>query len=169
VICTRNRPTALRNCINALLASSDTDFELVVVDNNPSDNSTELVVKEFKDVKYFLEPRKGLDIARNTGAYHATKNIVAYTDDDVVVHKDWIKELKTSFSNPLTMAVTGLVLPLSLDTKTQYILKNTGDLIEDINLLNLTMVILKTDWPGVFLYGILGLEQIWLLEKRSLI
>lgn len=121
VVCTRNRANALRNCIEAMLASSDTDFELIVVDNNPSDNSTELLVQEFKNVKYFLEPRRGLDIARNTGAYRATKNIVAYTDDDVVIHKDWIKELKNSFSNPLTMAVTGLVLPLSLTTKTQYL------------------------------------------------
>jgi glycosyltransferase involved in cell wall biosynthesis len=121
VVCTRNRANALRNCIQALLASSDSDFELIVVDNNPSDNSTELLVQEFKNVKYYLEPRKGLDIARNTGAFYATKNIVAYTDDDVVIHKDWIKELKNSFSNPLTMAVTGLVLPLSLETRTQYI------------------------------------------------
>lgn len=121
VVCTRNRAKALKNCIQALLSSSDTDFELIVVDNNPSDNSTELLVQEFKNVKYYLEPRKGLDIARNTGAYYATKNIVAYTDDDVVIHKDWIKALKNSFSNPLTMAVTGLVLPVSLETKTQYI------------------------------------------------
>ena len=112
---------ALSNCIRALLASSDTDFELIIVDNNPSDNSTELAVKEFKEIKYYVEPRKGLDIARNTGAFYATKDIIAYTDDDVTVHKDWIKELKISFSNPLTMAVTGLVLPLSLEARTQYI------------------------------------------------
>lgn len=121
VICTRNRPNALRTCIQALLASSDTDFEIIVVDNNPSNKETEEVVKEFIGIKYCLEPRKGLDIARNTGAYHASRNIIAYTDDDVTVHKDWIKELKNSFTDPLTMAVTGLVLPLSLETQTQYI------------------------------------------------
>src|SRR6478672_7210713 len=41
VICTRNRTQALEQCIKALLKSTDTDFELVIVDNAPDDNGTQ--------------------------------------------------------------------------------------------------------------------------------
>lgn len=120
VICTRNRPKEIERCIYSLLGSSDTDFELVIVDNAPDNDLTELAVKKFPSVKYVREPRKGLDIARNTGAQNSTYGIIAYTDDDVIVDKDWIRNLKSCFNHPLTMAVTGLVIPNSLRTKAQY-------------------------------------------------
>ena len=121
VICTRNRPQAIDDCVGALLNSFDLDFELIVVDNAPDDDSTEQIIKKYPTVKYVKEPRKGLDVARNTGARYATHNIVAYTDDDVIVDPNWTSLLKTTFQDPKTMAVTGLVIPVSLKTKAQYI------------------------------------------------
>jgi GT2 family glycosyltransferase len=121
VICTRNRTPALKNCIEALLASSDTDFELVIVDNAPDDNSTEELVKSFPQVRYVRENRKGLDIARNAGARAASCSIVAYTDDDVLIEKNWIKNIKGCFTDPKTMCVTGQVIPAALQTEWQYI------------------------------------------------
>src|SRR6266576_160636 len=117
VICTRNRPLELEQCIRSLMNSADRQFELIVVDNAPDDNSTKEVVEKFSSVRYVLEERKGLDIARNTGAYSASHSIIAYTDDDVFVDKDWTKNLKLSFQDPMTMAVTGLVFPFELRTK----------------------------------------------------
>lgn len=120
VICTRNRPQAIDDCVKALMNSYDKDFELIVVDNAPDDDSTEQVIKKYSGVKYVKEPLKGLDVARNTGARYASHNIVAYTDDDVIVEPNWSGLLKTMFRDPKTMAVTGLVIPVSLNTKAQY-------------------------------------------------
>jgi glycosyltransferase involved in cell wall biosynthesis len=121
IICTRNRPQAIADCVTALMNSYDLDFELIVVDNAPDDDSTEQIIKKYTTVKYVKEPRKGLDVARNTGARYATHQIIAYTDDDVIVDPNWTKLLKTAFQDPKTMAVTGLVIPVSLKTKAQYI------------------------------------------------
>jgi len=120
VICTRNRPEPLSKCINALMASSDRKFELIVVDNAPDDDRTREIVSSFPGVRYIREDRKGLDIARNTGAKFATHSIIAYSDDDVTVDRDWIRNIKTCFNDPMTMAVTGLVLPAELRTYSQY-------------------------------------------------
>jgi GT2 family glycosyltransferase len=120
VICTRNRTQALEQCLNALLQSSDTNFELVVVDNAPDDDSTQKMVQQFAQVRYVHEPRKGLDIARNTGARNAACELIAYTDDDVTVDVDWIKIMKSCFKDLKTMCVTGLVIPLELQTEAQY-------------------------------------------------
>jgi glycosyltransferase involved in cell wall biosynthesis len=121
VICTRNRPQQIETCIRSLLQSSDKNFELIVVDNNPDNDLTEKVVAKYAGVRYILEPRKGLDIARNTGAKAASCSIVAYTDDDVVIDKDWVRNIKCCFTNPKTMAVTGLVMPVALDEWSQYV------------------------------------------------
>ncbi|PWS33283.1 glycosyltransferase family 2 protein [Pedobacter paludis] len=120
VICTRNRPQAIDDCVQALLNSNDKDFELIVIDNAPDDDSTEKVIKKYPEIKYFKEPRKGLDIARNTGARLASNEIVAYTDDDVIVEPNWTSQLKLKFNDRATMAVTGLVIPISLNTKAQF-------------------------------------------------
>jgi GT2 family glycosyltransferase len=61
-----------------------------------------------------------LDLARNTGAKSASCEIVAYTDDDVNVDVDWIKNVKACFNDPKTACVTGLVIPLELQTESQY-------------------------------------------------
>ncbi|WP_440133579.1 glycosyltransferase family 2 protein [Chitinophaga sancti] len=121
VICTRHRPQSLHTCLRSLLVGPDTNFELIVVDNAPGNDETLQVTRRFPQVRYVREERKGLDIARNTGARTATGDIIAYTDDDVSIPHNWITNLKACFADPLVMAVTGLVIPLSLDTRAQYI------------------------------------------------
>jgi GT2 family glycosyltransferase len=73
------------------------------------------------DIQYVLEPRPGLSVARNTGIRHSTGDIIAFTDDDVSVHPDWITRLQQSFQDSKVMAVTGLVLPGELETEAQLI------------------------------------------------
>jgi len=121
VICTRNRPSDLERSLKALMESTDRDFELIVVDNASDDDQTSAVVGRYAGVRYVSEPRRGLDIARNTGARKASREIVAFTDDDVEVASDWTGLMKTAFANPQIMAVTGLVIPSRLDTAAQYI------------------------------------------------
>lgn len=121
VICTRNRAVFLEKCIEALMDSTDKNFELIIVDNAPSDDSTKKVVAKFPSVRYVLEPRKGLDIARNTGARSASHSIIAYTDDDVVIERKWVSKVKMCFNDPMTMSVTGQVFPVELRAKPQYI------------------------------------------------
>ncbi len=72
-------------------------------------------------VSYFREDRTGLDVARNTGARLAETDIVAYADDDVVLHHRWLERLANAFDAPDIMAVTGLLLPGELDTPAQQI------------------------------------------------
>jgi hypothetical protein len=92
VICTRNRAPFLEKCIESLMACNDRNFELIVVDNASDDDSTKNAVARYPFARYVPEPRKGLDIARNTGARNAQYSIVAYTDDDVIVDKEWISK-----------------------------------------------------------------------------
>lgn len=125
VICTRNRATALQECLASLSKINDTNIEIIVVDNASTDNNaTKKVAQQFNNVKYVFEERKGLDIARNTGAKNASYNIIAYTDDDVKIPANWISNIRSCFADPLTMAVTGLVLPAELQTPSQFVFED---------------------------------------------
>ena len=119
IICTRDRPAHLRKCLKSFERLSDRPGEILVVDNASRTSETREVVREFAGVKYVLEPRPGLDIARNTGLRQSSGEIIAFTDDDVVVHPDWIRRLRQGFAEPSVWAVTGPALPAALATEAQ--------------------------------------------------
>jgi GT2 family glycosyltransferase/SAM-dependent methyltransferase len=119
VICTRDRPDQLRRCLESIAASAAPPDELIVVDNAPASGSTRPLVEGFPGATYVAEERPGLSIARNAGIAQATGEVVVFTDDDTVVHRDWLWRLLEAFDEPEVMAVTGLVLPAELDTEAQ--------------------------------------------------
>lgn len=121
IVCTRDRPEILTRCLQSLLLLSPSPYEIIVVDNSPSTPETAQVVEQFPTVNYILENQSGLSYARNTGISHATGTIVAFTDDDVMVKSNWIERLCFSFKRPEVMAVTGLILPIELETEAQVL------------------------------------------------
>ncbi|KAA9013012.1 glycosyltransferase [Sphingobium limneticum] len=118
VICTRDRPEELARCLASLPLQSFRPNEIVVVDNASRDGRTREVAIQ-AGVVYVREDRPGLDFARNTGAKAATGDIIAYTDDDVLLHPRWLENLVAAFDAPEIGAVTGLVLPAELETQAQ--------------------------------------------------
>ncbi len=119
VICTRDRPAELARCLASFPRQTRPPDEIVVVDNASRTKDTRTVCRQ-AGVLYVHEPRPGLDIARNTGAKASSGEIVAYTDDDVVLHPRWLERLGAAFDAPEIWAVTGLVLPAELATPAQW-------------------------------------------------
>lgn len=126
VICTKDRPELLDGCLRALRQQRHESYEIVVVDNGSSDDATRLVA-ERHGARTVREDRVGLDNARNRGAEEAAHEIVAYVDDDVRVEAEWLSALGRAFEDPSVDAVTGLVLPLELETPAQRIFEAYGD------------------------------------------
>jgi GT2 family glycosyltransferase/SAM-dependent methyltransferase len=131
VICTRNRPEDLRRCLASLKASRVEPDEVIVVDNAPDTDATRNVVRAFPFARYVAEPRTGLSVARNTGAVASSAELVAYIDDDATVHPDWVRRLREEFAEPAVMAVTGMLLPASLDTPAQVAYETPASLFHN--------------------------------------
>jgi GT2 family glycosyltransferase len=121
IVCTRERPDALRNCLARLQQLDPAPDEIVVVDNAPRSGATRTVVEGFPGVGYVLEPTPGLSAARNAGLRHSSSALVAFTDDDVLVHPTWVGRIRAAFADPGVMAVTGLILPAVLETPAQLL------------------------------------------------
>jgi GT2 family glycosyltransferase len=119
VVCTRDRPQALRSCLRALQAQRAPAGELIVIDNS-ADATAADVVNEFAGVVFVHEPRPGLSVARNAGIRHCTRPLLAFTDDDVEVDVHWTAETVDAFArDPGADAVCGIVVPAVLNTEAQ--------------------------------------------------
>lgn len=121
VICTRDRPDRLARCLDSLGPNLPFIGEVIVVDNGSRPEETHALVMGRRKVRCVAESRPGLSIARNTGVREARHKIVAFTDDDVVVHREWAARLLAGFASPDTACVTGLVLPTELETEAQVV------------------------------------------------
>jgi GT2 family glycosyltransferase len=121
VICTRERPQQLKACLESLARQNVKPREILVVDNAPTSDATRRVVDGMPGIRYLLEPRIGGSFARNTGIRSSSGRILAFTDDDIIVHPRWITRLVAGFRDPRVMAVTGLSLPAELETEAQLL------------------------------------------------
>jgi len=131
VLSTRDRPDHLARCLPSLLSLHYPNYEVIVVDSAPSTSATaNLIQQRYADeprIKYVCENRPGLSLARNCGIMVARGEILAFTDDDVVVDSYWLAELVKAFSSEDNVAcVTGLCLPLELEFQTQVWFEEFG-------------------------------------------
>ena len=124
-VCTRERPQELARCLSSLAELSERAAEVLVVDNDPQSSATREVVERFPGVRYFCEPKKGLSAARNTALALASSDIVAFVDDDAVVHPHWLERIRRCFGDSSVMVATGLVLPAELETEAQMIFEQS--------------------------------------------
>ena len=129
-------------------------YEILVCDNNSTDNTKEVInrfVKDNKDVNisYFLEKKQGVHYARNSTACKAKGKYIYFTDDDMIADSSMLKHFKYWMQKfPEIAVIGGKVLP-KWETKppdwiVQYFSNSTLSLsnkIEDV-------VICKID-PGI--------------------
>lgn len=129
VICTRNRPDGLRATLSSLGRQSDSVFNVVVVDNSPSNRDSEKVVEEvgLARCEYVIEPRPGLARARNRGLRAVGTQTVAWIDDDEVADQDFIRAVKQGFAHESRpTAVCGVMLPAELEYEAQVRFEQYG-------------------------------------------
>lgn len=118
ILCTRDRHKSLKGTLESLKVLDYRHYEVIVVDNCPSGPGTRRVVAQYP-FRYVVEPRPGLDWARNRGIAEAKGDIVAFIDDDAYADKTWLHGIAEGFSDPHTMCVTGLVFPAEMETDAQ--------------------------------------------------
>jgi glycosyltransferase involved in cell wall biosynthesis len=119
IICTYNRAESLARTLDSIKkmdVSPDLSWELVIVDNNSSDDTAK-VVDAFRattavEVHYVVETKQGLSFARNRGIREKKGDIAIFTDDDVIVDKRWLTEIVRAFGQLDAACIGGKILPL---------------------------------------------------------
>jgi len=134
IIPTRERPERLRTCVESILGSAYPldRIRVIIADNAPTSERTraladELSVATAGRVSYVREDARGSASARNRGLASVDTEVVAMTDDDVVVDRYWLTEITRAFAgNPAAGAVSGLLWPSELETPAQLWFEQYG-------------------------------------------
>lgn len=83
----------------------DWDLEVLVINGGSTDNTKK--VAESYGVRVYDEPHKGIGFARQRGIKHATGEIIAFTDADTTVCKQWLVKIVDALSKPNVSFVYG--------------------------------------------------------------
>ncbi len=93
VVAAHNAAHTLGDCLSSLSRLNYPDFEVIVVDDGSKDRTGELAdthARLDQRIKVLHVPNHGLSVARNIGLASASASIVAYTDADCRVDRDWL-------------------------------------------------------------------------------
>jgi len=95
IVPSRGRPQLLGECVESILAGSELPRELVVVDQSATENRAlaELGTVNGCAVLYRHSASRGVSAARNEACAIASQEILAFTDDDILVAPDWVGEI----------------------------------------------------------------------------
>ncbi len=119
VICSYNRAAYIEAALDSLYhqTASKDDFEVIVVDNNSSDGTDE-VVKTWRAANpdghfyYSTETKQGASFARNKGAALAKADWLCFMDDDAIATPDYIQNIiRHTQSHPTVLGFGGKIIP----------------------------------------------------------
>jgi glycosyltransferase involved in cell wall biosynthesis len=118
VLCTYNRAQSLGKTIESVVEQtmpSSLEWELLVVDNNSSDE-TRHVVEDLQRryanrIRYLFEPQQGISHARNTGVRAGQGEILAFIDDDETADPGWLQNLTANLFSGEWIGAGGRVVP----------------------------------------------------------
>lgn len=110
-----NEEKYIKACLEALTNQELKADEIIVVDNNCTDNTAKIA--EEYNATIVQEKKQGLIYARNKAFNTARYEIIARCDADAKVPKDWIKKIRHQFEYRAIDALTGSVIFYDLPFK----------------------------------------------------
>ncbi|MFW9818167.1 MAG: glycosyltransferase [Candidatus Thorarchaeota archaeon] len=172
VVPIKNRGDLLPSLIENLSNIDYEEYEIIIVDDCSTDNTKELL-KEYPVKSIHLEKSVGSAEARNIGIKEAKNEIVALTDSDCFVSKNWLKNL-VPYLNSYDMVGGRVIFCDNVEKKLNpFNAKEETVLKKDtsINFLNTSNMLFKKEiWKlsgGFLSYRIEDLEFSWRVLKKG--
>ena len=91
-----NRLPLVLEKLRSQINTENISWEVIIVDNNSSDNTSKIVqdyqsrFSEFVSIRYLFEPQQGAAFARLKAIKEAKGTYIGFLDDDVLPDKNWI-------------------------------------------------------------------------------
>lgn len=124
VVPTYNRGRSIEKCLEALLQQSHANIEIIISDDNSSDETVAIVTTFMRSDPRVKLVRSSINTgpagARNRAIKKAGGNFVFFTDDDVVVPPDWISTGLRVFEDTNCVGVEGQIIYVSNTYRPRY-------------------------------------------------
>ncbi len=118
VVCTYNGAKKIEKCLKALQKQTlkTGEYEVIVVIDGSKDDTANILIK-YSFIKVIINKTNlGLSHSRNVGVAAAKAQILAFTDDDCVPDKNWLRNLLKVYSNSVTIGAGGNIIPYKTNT-----------------------------------------------------
>lgn len=141
-VCTFNRAGPLRRCLESLLKLQYSNYKIVVVDNNSTDDTAK-ILKGYPQITCLVEEKQGIACARNKFLEYCSwqddVDYIGFIDDDETVPEDWIDSMLGCMQSNEEIAVAcGPCVPIYYEVNAPPIwlpdgLHNANQYKQDIN------------------------------------
>lgn len=101
-----NEQNYLADCLDAIASQSVKPDEVIVVDNNSSDDSLQ-IARSYPFVKLVSERRQGIVYARNRGFAAARSDLICRIDADSLLPKNWVESVFNAYEQNPGAVITG--------------------------------------------------------------
>ncbi|WP_394333981.1 glycosyltransferase [Halpernia frigidisoli] len=100
IIAIYNRKDELFELLSSLLLQTDKDFEIILVDDGSKIDLRHTIelFSESLNIQFFRKPNSGPGLSRNYGAKRAKNDWLVFVDSDVIVEKEYIKNIKKNIA-----------------------------------------------------------------------
>ena len=116
-----NGAKTIENTVGSILQQSLRPFEIIVVDDGSTDNTSNALKKFESQIVYLLKQNGGPSSARNLGVKSAGGDYVAFTDSDCLPDRDWLLYLMRGFDEPAVGGVGGIIRSADANLTGEYI------------------------------------------------
>jgi glucosyl-dolichyl phosphate glucuronosyltransferase len=125
IICTYNRAERLAGCLESIVKQQTPQdaFEVIVVDNNSTDKTKELVSQfsnKVPNLSYIFENTQGLSYARNRGCAEAKAPYLVYLDDDAMAPPEYLTHVSRIIKEHAPDILGGPVYPYYTTPKPRW-------------------------------------------------
>lgn len=157
VIPVYNDEDHLKRCLRFIAKQTDKPDEVIIVDNNSTDGSA-AVAKQFDFVRVISESQQGVLHARNTGFNAAKGDVIGRIDADTQLGKNWVKRVRSIFTQTDIDAVSGPVgyhdapgkrLTLFAEKKLRKLAWRVGTRDDAVFLFGSNMAVRRSAWLAV--------------------
>ena len=97
IIINFNGGNYILDCVDSVIKTTNSHFEIILIDNNSTDNSSNLCKDKFDEIRLFQSSKNLGMAARNIGLDNAKGKFIVFLDADTVVEPNWLSVLLSSY------------------------------------------------------------------------
>ena len=150
-----NEEDYIAACLQAALGQAEPFYEIIVVDNNSTDNTAK-IARSFHGVIVISEPQQGVVFARGAGFDAARGDIIGRIDVDTLLSPSWSSQIMNTFTDTTLAAVSGrpvyydVALPKFFTAVENFFRRTMVRELQDILFLQgANMAIKKSSWHQI--------------------
>lgn len=118
IICTKDRPDDLGQCLNSILKGKRLPNEIIIIDDSHLDiDDLQKIIANY-DINFFYRRKSppNVNVSRNLGVSMASGDILSFLDDDVLLDENYYDRVMEVFEQDSSQIIAGITGAIKVHT-----------------------------------------------------